>query len=76
MRIVLPHPGPTYGDNLVIKVERGEQTDEAELEALAAEIRRTIREQLVFTPVIQWVDPNTFERSQYKVTYFEKAWEA
>jgi phenylacetate-CoA ligase len=72
MRIVLPHPGPSFGENLVIKVEWGEQTRESELDALGAEVRRTIREQLVFTPVIQWVAPNTLERSQYKVEYFEK----
>ena len=75
MRIVLPHPGPSFGQNITIKVEPGENVPEEELEALGDEIRRTIRERLVFTPIIQWAPFGSLDRSQSKVEFFEKAYE-
>lgn len=75
MRIVLPHPGPSFGENITIKVEYGGQPSEAELNALAQEIRGVMREKLVFTPKIEWIEAHTLKRSQYKVEYFEKLFE-
>jgi phenylacetate-CoA ligase len=75
MRIVLPHPGPSFGENITIKVERAQNLTNDQLESLAGEIRTAIREQLVFTPRIEWVAPGTFEKSQYKIEYFEKMYE-
>jgi phenylacetate-CoA ligase len=72
MRIVLPHPGPSFGENITIKVEAGQELQPDDREAMATKIRSTIREKLVFTPRIEWVPADTFERSQYKVEYFEK----
>ena len=43
-----------------------------EKETVAQKIRSTIREKLVFTPTIKWVPADTFEKSKYKVEYFEK----
>lgn len=74
-RIVLPHPGPSFGENLTIKVEYGEHANKEALEELGARLRTAIRENLVFTPVVEWVSPGTLERSQYKVEYFEKSYE-
>ena len=71
-RIVLPHPGPSFGDNLTIKVEYNENITEEELTIMAGRLKTKIRETLVFTPNIQWVAAGTFARSQYKVEYFEK----
>ncbi len=75
MRIVLPHKGPSFGENIIIKIEQPRDKTGDALEALGLDIRKAIREKLVFTPIIQWVAANTFEKSQYKVEYFEKAYE-
>ncbi|MBN1635625.1 MAG: AMP-binding protein [Deltaproteobacteria bacterium] len=75
MRIVLYEPGPAIGTNLEIKVEYAENVQKSELEALAEDIRNTIRKQLVFTPIIRMVPPSTLERSTYKIEYFERAYE-
>jgi len=74
-RIVLPHPGPSFGENLTLKIEYGENIPEGEQEALGEELKKAIRDRLQFTPVVNLVAPNTLERSQYKVEYFEKAYE-
>jgi phenylacetate-CoA ligase len=72
-RIVLPHRGPSYGENLTIKVEYGEQVKNEDLPMLGERLKTAIKEKLVFTPVIEWITAGTLERSQYKVEYFEKA---
>lgn len=74
MRIVLPHPGPSFGENITIKIEAGAGLKTEEQDAVAKKIRGTIREKLVFTPRIEWVPADTFEKSQYKVEYFERAY--
>ena len=74
-RIVLPHPGPSFGENLTIKIEYGENIDEKDLETLGARLRTAIREKLVFSPVVEWISPGTLQRSEYKVEYFEKPYE-
>jgi len=75
-RIVLPHPGPSFGENLTIKVEYSKEVNTEDLEDLATELKTAIKQQLVFTPIIEWVPEGTFERSQYKVEYFEKLYES
>ena len=74
-RIVLPHPGPSFGQNLAIKVEYKDDFTEEELIKMGERLKKKIREELVFTPVIQWVPSGTLTRSQYKVEYFEKNYE-
>jgi phenylacetate-CoA ligase len=75
MRIVLTEPGPAIGTNLEIKVEHAANVKGAEIETLAGEIRETIKKKLVFTPVIRMIGPETLPRSQYKIEYFERAYE-
>jgi phenylacetate-coenzyme A ligase PaaK-like adenylate-forming protein len=75
MRIVLYEPGPAINTNLELKVEYGKDVKEAELEALANEIKTTIKNKLVFTPVIKMIPPETLPRSQFKIEYFERAYE-
>jgi len=76
MRIVLYQPGPAIGTNLEIKIEYGEEVRENEIEGLAEKIKATVKNKLVFTPVIKMIPPGTLERSQYKIEYFERAYEA
>jgi phenylacetate-CoA ligase len=73
-RIVLPHAGPSFGENLTLKVEHGEHIKENDLPAITEKLRSVIHEKLVFTPKIEWLPAGALERSQYKVEYFEKAY--
>jgi phenylacetate-CoA ligase len=75
MRIVLYEPGPAIGTNLELKVEYGEGVKEDQLESLSEEIKMTIKNKLVFTPVVKLVPPGSLEKSTYKIEYFEKAYE-
>ncbi len=73
-RIVLYEPGPAINTNLELKIEYGEQIAPDETGALADRLKRTIKERLVFTPVIKLIPPNTLPRSEYKIDYFERAY--
>jgi phenylacetate-CoA ligase len=75
MRIVLYEPGPAIGTNLEIKVEYGEGVKDAELQSLSEEIKTTVKNRLVFTPVIKMVPPGSLEKSTYKIDYFERAFQ-
>jgi phenylacetate-CoA ligase len=75
MRIVLYEPGPAVGTNLEIKVEYGEGVKDEELESLSEEIKTTIKNKLVFTPIIKMLPPGSLEKSTYKIDYFEKVYE-
>ncbi len=75
MRIVLPHKGPSFGDNITIKVEQEKDQTPEHLAELGKKIKNALREKLVFTPKIEWVSADTFEKSQYKVEYFERTYE-
>lgn len=74
-RIVLPHAGPSFGENLTIKVEGRENLQPEEFEKLEENLRKAIREKLVFTPRIEWIPAESLERSQYKVEYFERTYQ-
>jgi phenylacetate-CoA ligase len=74
-RIVLYKPGPVVDTNLELKIEYGEGYPQEKIDELAEKLKRTMREKLVFTPVIKMVPPNTLERSQYKVDNFERVYE-
>lgn len=75
MRIVLYQPGPAVGTNLEIKVEYGEGVKDEELELLSEEIKMTIKNKLVFTPIIKMVPLGYLKKSTYKIDYFEKVYE-
>jgi phenylacetate-CoA ligase len=74
-RIVLYEPGPAINTNLELKIEYGDQTPPDKTDELAARLKKTIREKLVFTPAIKMVPPNTLPRSEYKIDFFERAYE-
>jgi len=75
MRIVLYEPGPAIGTNLEIKVEYGQGIKGDELEPLSEQIKMTVKNKLVFTPIIKMVPPDSLEKSTYKIDYFEKVYE-
>ncbi len=74
-RIVLRKPGPYIDTNLELKIEHGEGYPTAGLPELAERIRQTMREKLVFTPVVEMIPPGTLPRSEYKIEYFERPYE-
>ena len=74
-RIILPHKGPSFGENLTLKVEMREGLKPEESQRLGKNIIREMRERLVFTPRIEWVPAESLERSQYKVEYFERPYQ-
>jgi len=74
-RIVLYEAGPAISTNLELKIEYGEQIPVHKADELAERLRKTIKEKLVFTSVIRMVPPNTLSRSEYKIDYFERAYE-
>ncbi len=74
-RIVLRKPGPYINTNLELKIEHGEDFPAGRREELAARLRQTMREKLAFTPVVEMIPPGTLPRSEYKIEYFERAYE-
>lgn len=74
-RIVLYEPGPAISTNLELKIEHGEGVSGDKINDLAARLKRSIKEKLVFTPEIKMIPPNTLERSEYKINYFERMYE-
>lgn len=71
-RIVLHEPPPRVVPPLVLKVERGEDLPEGQLDALAREIEERMRAKLKVTPRIEWVAPYTFERTGGKTNFFDR----
>ncbi|MCJ7616766.1 MAG: AMP-binding protein [Desulfobacterales bacterium] len=75
MRIVLDEPPPRVVPPLKLKVEYGARTREPELEGLAKEISQATHDHLKIRPSIEWVEPNTLEKSTRKTPVFEKRYE-
>lgn len=71
-RIILDEAPPRVVPPLKLKVEHGEGIGEDALEALAHEIGEAMHSRLKVTPMIQWLAPNTLERSDLKTKLFEK----
>jgi phenylacetate-CoA ligase len=75
MRIVLDQPPPSIVPPLRLKIEHGLQVRNPELGGLAAEISDAVHNWLKIRPTIEWVGPNTLERSPRKTPFFEKKYE-
>jgi len=74
-RIVLYEAGPAISTNLEIKVECGSDLPADKVEDIAEKLRKTIKETLSFNPVIKMIPFETLERSEYKIEYFERAYQ-
>ncbi len=74
-RIVLYEPGPAISTNLELKIEHGEGVTGDAIKDLAGRLKKSIKEKLVFTADIIMIPPNTLDRSEYKINYFERAYE-
>jgi phenylacetate-CoA ligase len=72
---VLDEPPPRVVPPLRIKLEHGQQVKHEELGTLAREIEERMSSKLRVTPRIEWVAPNTLQRSTHKTKFIEKAYE-
>lgn len=70
-RIRLDEPPPRVVPPLKLRIERGEQTQPAECEALEKEIVGAMKDRLKFTPIVEWLEPYALERSSHKTKFIE-----
>ena len=76
MRIVLTEPPPRVEPPLVIRIERGTETRDDDLEGLAVRIKRVLHDRVRMTPEVEWVDFGGFERAVTKTPMFERRYQA
>lgn len=72
-RIMLDEPPPRVVPPLKLRIERGEDTQPSDCEALGKDIVGAMKERLKFTPVIEWLEPFALERSSHKTKFIEIA---
>ncbi|UCF57923.1 MAG: phenylacetate--CoA ligase family protein, partial [Deltaproteobacteria bacterium] len=75
MRIILNQPPPRVIPPLKLKLERGAEIGDSELEGLADEIIHTLHSKLKIRATIDWVRPGSLEKSTRKTPIFEKTYE-
>lgn len=71
-RIVLDREPPLVLPPMKLKIERGEEIQEADLPALEQEIGEKMHNLLKIRPAITWLEPNTLERAVKKTQLLEK----
>ena len=74
-RILLDAPGPKVNPPLRVQVESGEGVKKEDLPQLLKEMRDQMHNILRVTPQIEFVPPNTFERSTHKSKLVVKLYE-
>lgn len=74
-RIVLREPGPAIDSGLELKVEYGESFPPDRIEDLAERLEKAVMAKLALTPVLRIIPPYTLQRSEYKMDFFERAYE-
>lgn len=74
-KIILDTPPPRVVPPLRMKVEYGEGITESEIKILKPEIEEKMSNILRFRPSIEFVPPESLERTAGKVKLFEKAYE-
>jgi len=74
-RILLDEPPPRVVPPLKIKIEFGKSMTAGDLPALTEEMEEKFHKMVKIRPMIEWVKPNTFERSEKKTQYIEKLYE-
>lgn len=75
MRIVLNEPPPRVEPPLVVRIERGAQLRDGDLEGLGDRIKRAMHDRIRMTPQIEWVEPGGLERAVTKTPMFEKRYD-
>jgi len=75
LRIILDEPPPRVTPPLKVQIEYGEGVPQEDLPHLNKEIREKMHSILRVTPEIEFVPPNTFERSTHKSKLIVKKYE-
>lgn len=70
-RILLDEPPPRVVPPLRLRVERGAETPTESLAALERRVVGRMHEDLKFSPVIIWAEPNELKRTEHKTCFFE-----
>ncbi|MGD0276655.1 MAG: AMP-binding protein [Syntrophales bacterium] len=74
-RIVLDEPPPRVVPPLKLKIEYGEGTKKEQLAELEKAIKGKMHADLKISPAIEWLKPNTLERSTKKTQLLDKLYE-
>ena len=75
MRIVLKAPPPRVVPPLLLKLERSAVTRDPELPDLSGQIAQRMHDKLKIRPAIEWVEPESLEKSTRKTPIFERRYE-
>lgn len=71
-RIVLDEPPPRVVPPLRLKIERG--VEAGDMDQLEADIIEAMQKAVKIRPAIEWISPDTLERSTKKTQLIEKVW--
>jgi phenylacetate-CoA ligase len=74
-RILLDEPPPRVVPPVKLRIEFGKDVDKDDLEQLNKEVEEKMHQAVKIRPAIEWVEPDTLERSDKKTQYIEKLYE-
>lgn len=74
-RILLDEPPPRVVPPLKLKIEFGRNLGREDLERLKKEVEEKMHQAVKIRPRIEWIEPDTLERSDKKTQYIEKLYE-
>ena len=74
-RILLDEPPPRVVPPLKLKIEFGREVEKGDLEELNRQMEEKLHQAVKIRPKIEWVEPESLERSDKKTQYIEKLYE-
>ena len=74
-RIVLDNPPPRVVPPLKLKIEMGQGMGDSDIQTLKSELEEKMSDNLRFRPAIEFVPPESLERTAGKVKLFEKTYQ-
>jgi len=74
-RIVLDEPPPRVVPPLKLRIEFGKDVTKEGLSQLSKEVEEKMHQVVKIRPTIEWIEPQTLERSDKKTQYIEKSYE-
>lgn len=72
MRIVLTQPPPRVEPPLIVRIERGRELRDDDLQGMEGRIKKALHERVRLTPVVEWVAHGEMERAMTKTPMFER----
>jgi phenylacetate-CoA ligase len=74
-RILLDEPPPRVVPPVKLKIEFGKDLGAEDLEQLKKDVEEKMHQAVKIRPQIEWIEPDTLERSDKKTQYIEKLYE-